>query len=223
MLVFMLMPISINAAPNVAARSDDTTRSMSQQELNALFGRIHERAGKAAGMRADFVQRRRMKAFVDDLTSTGTFYFSPPAKFRWEVREPYRSLLLMNGDKVGRFEMADRGMRPADLGDRDAVREMLRPMTAMMRGDFAGAEKQFAVSGESAPALFLIRLEPRNPKMREFIKRITIAIDREKLYATGIQIHEPGGDTIEITFFNQSEAPLNAKLFDVDSPLIEQK
>lgn len=100
---------------------------------------------------------------------------------------------------------------------------MLRPMTAMMRGDFAGAEKQFALSGESAPARFAVRLEPRNPKMREFIERITIAIERESLKVGRIQIQEPGGDTIEILFFNQLDAPLNPKLFDVDAPSIEKQ
>jgi outer membrane lipoprotein-sorting protein len=190
---------------------------MTQPALDELLGAMKTRLGRSPGYRAEFVQRRRLRVFMDDLVSTGTCSFAPPAGFRWEVREPYRSLLVLNGDQVGRFEDEDGRMRPVQSGDRDAIRQMLAPMMAMMRGDFGAAGETFRLSGETGIE-YRIHLEPRDAKLRRYIERIVVRVERGQLEVTALQIQEPGGDVIDIEFRARREAPLDPRLFDTKAP-----
>ena len=114
--------------------------------------------------RADFEQEKKLKVFKKPVRSSGVLLFERPDRMRWETRTPFRSLLVVNGAKVAKFEWVDGKRRALKLGrGADALLVAVRRLRAWFSGEFD--EKTFSVEVKEKPAIRLI-LRPKEKALR---------------------------------------------------------
>jgi hypothetical protein len=67
---------------------------LDEAETQAFLETMRQSLASVQTLQARFVQERRVSMFVDTLVTTGVCLFEPPQRLRWEMTEPYVSVLI---------------------------------------------------------------------------------------------------------------------------------
>ncbi len=191
-------------------------RELSPQETQSFLTRVRQKLSSMQTLRADFIQERRMGAFIDTLTAKGTCYFMAPGRIRWELREPYRSALVFSDGKVAKFLYEDDRLRKLNPGGKGVMKRVLQMIALWLHGDFEGT-KEFFDLRVLRGSVFILRLEPRHKQMKEIIRAIELTMDADSNHIKKVTIRENRGDQIVITFVHEElNVDLDEALFAVD-------
>jgi outer membrane lipoprotein carrier protein len=66
----------------------------------AALDQLREFASSTRSARGEFTQQQLLSGGRTGQTASGTFAFSRPGKFRWEVSKPYEQLVVTDGERV---------------------------------------------------------------------------------------------------------------------------
>ena len=218
-LTVLIISLSCAAILHGAEKSVELYRELSASEMEVILSRMTENVQSVKSIKADFIQERHMAMFLDVLSAKGILYFEMPDKLRWELTEPYASILIFNSGNVAKFNREKGKYVRMNLGMEDMFRESLRQIISVMRGDFKKVQKDYNISMAHGVDYRLV-MRPVSTRMAEVIKSLDLSIDQRSNYVTKIVIREPKGDSIEIRFSGQEEnSALDQRLFDLSNPL----
>lgn len=206
----------IFCAASVSYAKENIYTEVPASESDALLKRVKERLGAVRTIKARFVQERRLSAFLDVLKSEGVMYFDAANKLRWEITEPYRSILIFNDGKVAKFSMTGGEFRKMKLGMEELLQEVLRQNLSFMRGDFDAVKENYSLTITKGKD-YKLALLPVSAGMAKAIKSIELYMQPSSGHITRIVTREPQGDFIEIRFYGEEEdLALPAELFNLD-------
>lgn len=188
--------------------------SLSTDESTALLQSISAHLGAVRSFDANFFQEHHLAMYLDVLKARGVSAFQSPDRFRWELTDPYRSVLIYNRGNVAKFEERNGRMQRVDSGAYDLLRNLMGQMTAWMRGDFKDAQTRFNLRALVGPE-YQLELTPKAKEMLQYVRRIEVYLHKDPITIARIVIREPEEDFIEIRFENlhQNSSPADA-LFD---------
>lgn len=135
-LMLFMLSISPLGAINAKAEKNEGYTVVSDGRRAAIIKSIEESLHKINTLKADFVQERHIALFYDVLRSKGVLAFERPDKLRWELKEPYRTLMLFNKNDVSKFRVADGKIKKANFGMEDVLRGTLGQIISILKGDF---------------------------------------------------------------------------------------
>ena len=220
-IILTVLIISLSSASILhgAEKSVEPYRELSASEMEVILARMTESIQFVKSLKAEFIQERHMAMFLDVLSAQGVLYFEMPDKLRWELTEPYASILIFNSGNVAKFNREKGKYVRMNLGMEDMFRESLRQIISIMRGDFRKVQKDYNISMAHGADYRLV-MRPVSTRMAEVIKSLDLSIDQRSNYVTTIVIREPKGDSIEIRFSDQEEnSAFDQRLFDLSNPL----
>jgi len=183
---------------------------------------LRERLAKAMqtvrGFRADFEQEKRLRVFKTPVISTGILLFERPDKMRWETRKPFRSLLVVNGKDVAKFEWVDNKRRALKLGrGADALLVAMNRLRAWFTGKFD--ERTFAIEVKEKPEIQLI-LRPKDKAIRARITRLEFFPAKDLKSMRRVVIVEASGDVTTLRFSKHvANQPAPKNTFSVKDPV----
>jgi len=171
-------------------------------------------------MQVDFKQERHLSMFLEPLVSQGVCFFKDPDQLRWEIFEPYMSLLIFNDNSVAKYDFEKGNPRRLNLGSEDIIREVLAQILDWMKGDFRDSAEIYHIR-ISKNGNFRLRLIPRSAELLKNIQFIELHIDPLTKHITQVIIQESETDFVRIGFFNeQNNLDLDGQLFDLKDPLV---
>ena len=176
---------------------------------------LRERLAKAMqtvrGFQADFTQEKQLRVFKKPVTSSGVLLFQRPDKMRWETIKPFRSLLVVNGKDVAKFEWVDGKRRALKLGrGADALLVAMNRLRAWFTGKFD--ETAFNIEVKEKPEVKLV-LRPKDKAIKARIDRLEFFPAKDLKSMRRVVIVETGGDVTTLRFNNHKAnqpAPKNA-------------
>lgn len=197
----------------------DAYREVPASEQDAVLQKMSDNLQSIKTLRAGFVQERHLSMFLDVLSARGTLYFEIPDRLRWELTEPYTSVLLFNGGYVAKFNLENGRLQKMKLGMEDLLQEVLKQIISIMSGDFKKVRDVYTISlihGKD----YKVIMKPVSAGMAKVIKSLELSIDQASNHVTKITIREPQGDYIEIRFSGEEEnVSFDKRLFDLNNPL----
>lgn len=220
-MIFTVLMITISTTSFLSAedKSFESYRVLTTSELDMFLASMNENLQSVKNVKADFSQERHLSMFLDVLSAKGILYFEMPDKLRWELTEPYASILIFNGGNVSKFNHENGKYVRMNLGMEDMFRESLRQIISILRGDFKNVQKEYNISISRGRDYHLI-LKPVSAGTAKVIKSIELSIDPGSNDVTTIIIREHHGDYIEIRFSGQEENVFfDRSLFDLSKPL----
>ncbi|MFH1469545.1 MAG: outer membrane lipoprotein carrier protein LolA [Pseudomonadota bacterium] len=157
-------------------------------------------------LEARFEQIRTTSLLAQPLVSTGTLRFQRPDRLAWQVESPGRSLMVMDGSKVGMWYPDLDVREEIDLsGDPDAAR-LVGAMMVWLAGDLSAVAQSYRVAwSQAAPAgaptgtLHAAVLTPRDATMAALVSELDLFLGGEPLRVLAVTMREPDGDRVEIT------------------------
>lgn len=156
------------ALPLVVSRLDRALRvlaaallvvlcSLPQAATAAALEQLREFVSSTRSARGEFTQQQVLGSGRSGQSSSGTFAFSRPGKFRWEVSRPYEQLVVTDGERVHFF---DKDLRQV------TVRKVTEAISATPAAILFGSndlEANFVVTdGGTVDGLEWLEAVPRN-------------------------------------------------------------
>lgn len=220
MICSILVSLGGSAGFTLGAEAAGHGVLLSAEKAALFFDRVAAQMGEVHSFSAAFTQEHHLSVFLDVLTANGVSYFQSPDQFRWELYEPYRSVLVYNSDRVAKFEERDGTLRYVESGAYDAIRGLMGQLTNWMRGDFRATRDGFTQRVFEGLD-YEIELTPRSATMLQYIQHIEVHLRKDPIQVSRIVIREPEEDYIEIRFeVVRENASLRPELFDTSRPLV---
>lgn len=159
---------------------------------------------------AHFVQTLRAADGTVLRRSSGLFLLSRPGRFRWEYRQPYRQIMVSDGQV---FKFYDVGLAQVTIRE---VADTLRATPALLLTGGTALREAFAVRpAGSHDGLTWLQLTPRSPTSD--FKEIRLGL-RNGLPVV-MELDDKLGQTTRIRFSDIKVNPdLKASRFDIDVP-----
>jgi outer membrane lipoprotein carrier protein len=172
--------------------------TVSAGEREEFLARLSKTLGQVKSVRADFTQTKQLAVFKRPVTAQGVLIFERPDRLRWEIRKPFRSILIVNGDKVAKFEWVDGQWRALKLGRAaDAILIAIGRLRRWLTGKFD--EKAYEISVEKKPKTRLI-LKPRDEALKKTIASLELFPTKDLKAMRKVIVRERTGDVTEIAF-----------------------
>ena len=169
--------------------------TVSAGEQADFLARLSKSLGQVKSVRADFTQTKKLAVFKRPVTAKGVLIFERPDRLRWEIRKPFRSILIVNGDKVAKFEWVDGKWRALKLGRAaDAILIAIGRLRQWLTGKFD--EKAYEISVEKTRVI----LKPRDKALKKTIASLELFPTKDLKAMRKVVVRERTGDVTEIAF-----------------------
>lgn len=147
---------------------------------------------------ASFEQVKTLKLFTRPVKSRGRLLFERPDRLRWEIREPFHSLLVVDGDKVAKFEWVDGERRQLSLGRAaDPILIAIGRLRRWLTGEFDDEAYEITVRAEPERKIVLV---PRDEALRRSVAALEFFPAPDGKSMRKVVVREPGGDVTVISF-----------------------
>ena len=183
-------------------RAADTV--VPEGEARELLAAIEKELGKTRTLRTRFVQEKHLAMFARPLTADGVIYFSRPRRVRFELAAPFRSVLIVNGDKVAKYEHGADGWARLNLPNTDAMGLVMDQIAAWMRGDFDSQSRLFELAVVKRDGNVLVQLTPKHKRFGKIIQRIELKLAPARDRFVSVTIREPDGDYTLLRFTEET-------------------
>lgn len=193
--------ISLLAAVFLPAMLAPCAFSQELVELDDVRGfekRLEETAASIRTIDSRFVQRKYMDVLQKDMVSEGTFRYMAPDKVRMEYETPVQYVMVMNGDSMKTVSGGKENVM-SNTGS-PMFSQLRRLMTACMTGALGALNDNFKVRFFSGDGEYVLRLEPLDEFMKDYISMIEMHIDMKEMKLVRLRMNEGGTDYTEYLF-----------------------
>jgi outer membrane lipoprotein-sorting protein len=195
---------------------------LSESEINSLIVDIANALKGLKSIKAPFKQVRELWIFNDKLVSSGICYFQQPDKLRWEIKEPFSSLLIYNQEQVAKFNYKNGQWEKLKLGTEDVMKLVMKEIIYWMKGNFQRGKEFYDVKIQQKEN-YTFLLTPKFEEMKQTIRKIELTLDKKTKHVLDVKIFEPSQDSITITFYNEeNDLTFPEKIFSTSDPLIQK-
>lgn len=192
---------------------------LADKELNAFFAEVEKKMSGLKSIAATFQQEKRLALFKDPLLSNGQILFSTPDHLRWEFRKPFRSILIVSGDEVAKFEDQKSGWRKVEQGRQaEVILVVMDNIRSWFRGDFDRAGDSFEVSGARKPHPVIL-MKPKDKVMARTLREVELRLADDFTHVVQVTIREASGDQTVMKFDQVERKPsdiIAAKYFSLE-------
>ncbi|MBI3514266.1 MAG: outer membrane lipoprotein carrier protein LolA [Proteobacteria bacterium] len=146
--------------------------------------------------RAHFVERRHLAMLSEPLRSTGTLAYTAPDKLEKVTLSPRPERLAIDGDRVTIDQGPDGIRNSFALSARPEIGAFIESIRGMLAGDRPALERYYTLGLEGAAASWTVRLEPKDPALKQLVSSIRITGAAASIHT--VETQESGGDRAEL-------------------------
>ena len=159
---------------------------------------LTETAKNTLTMESRFVQEKNLDVISEKIISHGNFFFKQQNNLRWEYTDPYRYLIIINGDKI--FVKDENRENRFDASSNQLFSEINAIMIGCIRGTILENVKQFSIEYLENSENYLLKLYPKESRLKNVVAEIRICFIKKTFIVSKIEMHESSGDFTKIIF-----------------------
>ena len=200
--------------------------SIPDDSLANILASTEKNLGQIKTLKTLLIQEKHLSLFAEPVISTGVFLFKAPGKIRLEFFEPFKSILMVSGNQLFKFEEFNGQWQKLPQGSEKMMEVVLDHIGAWVNGRF-NQGNLYEITGEYRPddlnpddrnkdqRAFSLILEPRASEFKKFIQAFELGINSTMDRLDYIIIRESGEDFTKITFYQDLvNTPVEDVYFD---------
>lgn len=178
-------------------------KKIPEDQLQALLETLELNFSRIKTLKAMMKQEKIIPVFSEKVISTGFCIFKAPDKLRLDFTEPFQSSLMVNGDKVLKYEFFNGLWHELVMGNRDILLMITGNIASWLKGRFKDP-KLYDISAWKNETL-TIRLVPKADEFKKFISSFELGVNSRLDGLDYIIIHENKDSTTRIEFYNAGQ------------------
>lgn len=147
------------------------------------------------GLRARFVEEKRIAFLKQPLRSEGSVAFAAPGLLLRRADKPEPSAMLLDGDALRVWD--GKSVRRIELGESPIVRHFVMTFVYVLRGDRKALDGLYTIAFKPG-APWQLELTPKAAALARFVKRATLEGEGDQV--ARMTLTEANGDTTVMTF-----------------------
>jgi outer membrane lipoprotein carrier protein len=188
------------------------------KRLLAIEAELARDLGRLKSLRMEFVQRKRLEVFDEEVESRGTLAIAVPGRLRWEVTSPVKTLLVVDGERALRARTSRKGVSTESriaLKDDPVAAGMARQLFLWLRGDLVAARTEYDLELLEEKPL-RIRAVPKSAEAAKAVASVEIRFAEDRKSVAEVTLVESAKTKTVITFTAMERDPqLPKDHFDV--------
>ncbi|HEY8750421.1 MAG TPA: outer membrane lipoprotein carrier protein LolA [Tepidisphaeraceae bacterium] len=198
LLVAALCGTTRAQAPSPATQP---TSALVQAPLE-LITHVQKQLSTVDNVQADFVQIKNLVVLKHKLTIRGSFAMQKPDKVMWNVREPVKYAIRVEGEEVRQWDEDTNKVQIIHLGGDPTFKAISQQIQAWFLGNYKELAQSYDVYVLGNTPLTL-RFVPRgNTMLGKLVSWIEVTFGPDERNIDKMQIHEAAGDTTVLNFTN---------------------
>jgi len=198
--------------PRAEASVHQAPKFLAGEARAAFLNQVSKKMGELRSVAATFEQEKHLALFKEPLRSRGQVLFGAPDHLRWEFLEPFRSVLIVSGDQVAKFEQKGAAWRKLDQGRQaEVILVVMDNIRSWFRGKFdtprvRGREPAFEVLVAEEPKRLII-MRPRDLLLSRTLREVELALSADGAHVERVTIREVSGDKTVMKFAHAKREP----------------
>lgn len=169
-------------------------------EETEIRQRLKAASASTQSIKSNFTQEKNLNVLSEKITSKGEFRFKKLNKVRMEYLQPFKYLLIINGDKI---TIKDDQKTNSFSSKSNKLFALINNVVLDCVQGNALDNKEFSKKIYKGEKQYLLVLTPVKKEMKEFFNTINIYLDVKDCSVNKLDMEEPGGDNTIITFLNK--------------------
>jgi outer membrane lipoprotein-sorting protein len=180
------------------------------QDAAELIRTIDEQQRKIQTVTARFSQKKETSFSRQPLLSSGLVKFKRPDRIHWTYLKPEPMEVALDGKTIWVYTPGRSQAEKYSLARGKRMAQYLEPMTAAFQKTFSQLDAAYttAYEGLEAESTYHFRLQPKEEKVRRFLSRIDLWIDKSSGAILRFEMLESNGDQLSLEFENLQINPL---------------
>ena len=171
------------------------------RDVETFRQQLDRMANAVQTIQCDFIQEKHLSVLSGRIISKGSFSFRKENNIRWEYTEPYRYLIILNGEQI--FIQDESGQNEYDIESNRMFQEMNHFISGCIQGSILKDDAAYRIAYLENATEYFVTLEPNSRALHDMLNEVQIAFDRDDLTVVRITMVEPGGDFTRIDFINK--------------------
>jgi len=210
--------------PGVRASAQQAPKFLAGEARAAFLNQVSKKMGRLRSVAATFEQEKHLALFKKPLRSRGQILFGAPDHLRWEFLEPFRSVLIVSGDQVAKFEHKAAAWRKLEQGRQaQVILVVMDNIRSWFRGKFdaprvGGQEPAFDVLVAEEPKRLIV-MRPRDAVIARTLREVELALSADGAHVEQVTIREVSGDKTVMTIAHVERKPsdtLDTRYFSLE-------
>ncbi|MCG9912511.1 MAG: outer membrane lipoprotein carrier protein LolA [Flavobacteriales bacterium] len=176
----------------------DGTKPVSDPE--SVKAKLEKSAAETQDIFAQFKQEKNLSVLEEVIESKGTFHFKKENKVRWNYAEPFKYLIIINGQKM--YTNDEGKEKEYDMKSNKMFREINKIVVGTVQGNLFKSPDYKSEFLENQ-FYYHVKMVPADAKMREFLREIHLYFDKKDLTVSRLKMMEQGGDYTLVNFFGK--------------------
>ncbi len=183
-----------------------STLTVKAQEMKPLanpadfFKKLKTVSASTKSIKADFTEEKHLSYLKEPQKSSGIFCYKKEDKIRWEQKQPFQYIILINDDKIKIKENEKEKDVTAAKRMVDKIKELL---LMLVNGSYLDS-KAFTSTYFENKNEYIVVLVPTQKKMKNFFDKIQLSFSKENLHLNELVFFEHSGDKSTMSFFKQT-------------------
>jgi len=184
------------------------------KDIAGFKERLSRTGSSTKTIESDFVQEKHLEMMSEKIVSKGKFYFKKEGRMRWEYTNPINYIIAMNGNDI--FIKNEKKINKFDLNSNQAFKEISNIMLAASSGNILDS-KEFQPQFFDSKDFYVVKLQPVNPKMKDFLSQLNIYFNKADLSVAKTELIEQNGDKTIVEFKNKKiNKPIPDEIFKLN-------
>jgi outer membrane lipoprotein-sorting protein len=169
-------------------------------EIRDAVTRVEASMAGVRTVSARFEQERQLSVLKRTLVIRGTATIERPRRIAWQVDEPVRYCLVVNGEEIRQWDEDTDRVQTLSLDRTPALKAAFQQMTVWFSGHYSNLLQDYGVTLEQArPCILTFAPKPQTP-LASMLKSVTVTFREDERYIEQLAIREAGGDQTVIRF-----------------------
>ena len=157
-------------------------------------------ADKTTSISSDFVQKKVLSIMEEEIISKGKFLFKKENSIRWEYKEPFVYLIIINDGEI--FIKDDNKENKFDMKSNKTFKGINDMIVNSVSGNIMDDENYIVSYYESA-SNYMVQLTPKDEKLKEYMSLIKVYFDKISYDVVRVKMMEESEDYTSIEFKNR--------------------
>lgn len=169
-------------------------------KLDALIARVVRSQRAVRALRANFVQRTRSELLLDDVVSSGEFFYRAPDKVRWDYRRPDPMVVLFSSDTVTTFHPLQSKAERIKVSD--SQRRFVRVVAGTQPLDDLLTHFSVTLADPGGGSPYLLTLRPLDRTIQKKLHSLSLEVDRTMFLPVVVEYDQADGDSTRYEFID---------------------
>lgn len=185
------------------------------QDVQEIIRRIDEKQQKIQTLAASFLQKRETSLAQNPLFSSGVIKFKRPDRIHFIYSKPEPVEMALDGKNVWIYHPGRREAEKYSLGKNRKVTQYLDPVTGIFEKTFGQLGEKYTLTflGPGEESIYRFRLEPKEDRVRKFLARVDLWIDKDSGAIVRFEMTEANQDRLTLEF---KDLQINLNLSESD-------